>query len=131
MSEKKCGSFNVQIKCCMLWELFCQSFVEQRYIKQVLFFLCAFSFYYGNIFLGKSHYCDCNFKIPRRIIRFVKDSIYIEIHVVHYWSNEIVLMAYLILIDACLKKNSPHIQRQLISLDLMLLIIFTWSYYFI
>jgi len=32
-------------------------------------------FYYGKCFLGKSHYCDSNFKIQKRIIGFVMDSI--------------------------------------------------------
>ena len=74
----KMSFINVQINCCMLWDLFCQSFGESRNIKQVLFFLCAFSFYHGRGLLGKSHYCHYNFKIQKGKIRFVTDSINID-----------------------------------------------------
>jgi len=56
----------------MLCDLFCQAFRESGSIKEVLFFLRSFNFYYGKIFLGNSDYCDSIFKIQN--ISVVTDS---------------------------------------------------------
>ena len=44
---------------------FCQAFRESRNIKEVLFFLCSFNFYYVTIFFGSSQYCDSIFKMQK------------------------------------------------------------------